>query len=136
MISFIYPNELNIDFYHTSFFRGINLIVISFILCKINHIPLTLQSPSSYSLTTQRSILLTIYTATMTFSHFYLPIPIVHTISCSGIFFIFILDYFRNGIKINKQQAILIGISVCGTIITINGRLIMSKLDPSYQFQS
>ena len=40
----------------------------------------------------------------LAYSQFYLPLPIVHTLNGSGPLFVFIVDYFLNGIKINRKQ--------------------------------
>ena len=64
------------------------------------------------------------------FSQFYLSLPIVHTICGGGPIFIFIVDYYMNGIKINMKQFLGILIGIIGLILTINGRLLMVYLDP------
>lgn len=63
-------------------------------------------------------------------AQFILPIPIVHTISCSGTLFVFIIDYFKNGIKINSRQAIGIVIGVVGVVLVSNGNLLTKWVDP------
>lgn len=64
------------------------------------------------------------------FSQFYLPLPIVHTICGGGPIFIFIVDYYMNGIKINMKQFIGIIIGIIGLIFTVNGGLIMVYFNP------
>ena len=69
-------------------------------------------------------------------SQFYLPLPIVHTISGAGPIFIFIIDYYINRIKINKKQLIGIVIGVLGLVLTVNGRIIMTYFDPTFSIDS
>jgi drug/metabolite transporter (DMT)-like permease len=66
------------------------------------------------------------------FSQFVLPLPVCYTISCSGILFVFIIDYFVNGTSINKKQIIGIVIGIMGVILTSNGSLITTLIDPTY----
>lgn len=69
-------------------------------------------------------------------AQFILPIPIVHTISCSGTLFIFIIDYFMHGITINPRQVIGIIIGLLGVFLVINGNLLTKWLDPSYEYKT
>ena len=65
-------------------------------------------------------------------AQFYLPLPIVHTICGSGPIFVFILDYYLNGVRINLKQLIGIILGLLGLILTVNGRLIILYFDPSF----
>jgi drug/metabolite transporter (DMT)-like permease len=53
---------------------------------------------------------------------FYLPIPIVHTLSCTGALFVFAIQYFYGGVKITRQQGISVLIAFSGILLTVNGR--------------
>jgi|LakMenEpi03Aug12_release.lakeMendotaPanAssembly.Ray.scaffolds.fasta_scaffold1209799_2 drug/metabolite transporter (DMT)-like permease len=65
---------------------------------------------------------MTIYSGIISLSQFILPLPIVHTINSSGVIFVFIIDYFINGIQINKRQAIGITIGLIGVLVVGNQR--------------
>ena len=69
-------------------------------------------------------------------SHFYIPIPIVHTLSGIGPIFVFIMDYYKNGVKINKKQIVGIILGLVGVILIVNGRIIIHFIDPSYSLDS
>jgi drug/metabolite transporter (DMT)-like permease len=56
----------------------------------------------------------------LTMIQFYLPLPMVYTINSSAPIFIFIMDYFINGIKINKIQLFSLLFGVIGILFTIN----------------
>lgn len=58
----------------------------------------------------------------LSLSQYFLPLPIVHTIAMSGISWTFVIDYIKNGVKINKKQFIGIILSFLGVIIVSNGR--------------
>lgn len=79
---------------------------------------------------------MTLHSFTTGLSQFILPLPITHTIGSSGTIFIFIIDYFMNGTKINIKQGIGIGIGLFGVFLTSNGQLITKILDPSYESKS
>lgn len=60
---------------------------------------------------------------------FILPLPIIHTISCSSILFVFLIDYFMNGTKVNEKQIVGIVTGVIGVFVTSNGLLLENLLD-------
>ena len=59
-------------------------------------------------------------------AQFYLPLPIVHLILCSSSIFVAIIDYFRNGVKMNSAQIQGIIIGFVGLALIINDDLILS----------
>lgn len=76
-----------------------------------------------------RSIIMAMYSLVFALSQFILPLPVVHTINCSGQIFIFLLDYFLYGVKINCQQAIGVFLGIVGVLLAGNGRVIMELMD-------
>lgn len=68
----------------------------------------------------KRNIIMVIHGLAMTVSQFYLPLPIVHTINFFAPIFIFIIDYFENGVKISKIQFFFLIFSILGLLCTIN----------------
>jgi drug/metabolite transporter (DMT)-like permease len=79
-----------------------------------------------------RSILMSFHSLCTGFAQFVLPLPVCFTISCRGILFVLIIDYFVNGTSINKKQIIGIVIGILGVTLTSNGQLITTLIDPSY----
>ena len=69
-------------------------------------------------------------------SHFYIPIPVIHTLSGTGPIFVFVIDYYKNGVNINKKQLVGIILGICGLILTVNGRILMSWIDPTFSLDS
>lgn len=63
-----------------------------------------------------------VHLLTMGFSQFILPLPIVHTVNVCGIIFVFIIDFYLNGIEIVRQQFYGIIIAIVGVLITANNR--------------
>lgn len=70
-----------------------------------------------------------IYTLVLTLAQFILPLPVVHTINCSGQILIFVVDYFLNRVKINFKQAIGVFLGVMGVLLAGNGKVIMELMD-------
>ncbi len=52
---------------------------------------------------------------------FYLEQPILQTINSCGPIFIFVMDYFMNGVKINHKQFIGVVLAIFGVLLTVNG---------------
>lgn len=67
---------------------------------------------------------MTIYSGVISLAQFILPLPIVHTINSSGVIFVFMIDYFINGIQINKRQAIGITVGLIGVLVMGNQRFL------------
>jgi drug/metabolite transporter (DMT)-like permease len=65
---------------------------------------------------------MTIYSGVISLAQFILPLPIVHTINSSGVIFVFMIDYFINGIQINKRQVIGITVGLIGVLVVGNQR--------------
>lgn len=75
---------------------------------------------------------MTFYSIIFSISQFIIPLPISHTISCSGVIFVFIIDYMINGVQINRNQGIGIFMGILGVLMTGNSKLILVFLDSSY----
>jgi drug/metabolite transporter (DMT)-like permease len=75
---------------------------------------------------------MTMHSCTIGLAQFILPLPICHTISCSGCLFIFIIDYVLNGTKINSKQALGIFIGISGVLLVANDKIITKWFNPSY----
>lgn len=60
---------------------------------------------------------------------FVVSAPVNHTITISGPLFVFLIDYYINGVKINKKQATGVAMGIIGVIITVNAEYLMSLYD-------
>ena len=80
----------------------------------------------------KRNSIMVIHGLAIAAAQFYLPLPIVHTISFFAPIFIFIIDYFENGVRINKSQFYCLLAGVLGIICTINNDLVTKIIDPDY----
>lgn len=69
-------------------------------------------------------------------AQFIMPLPIVHTIACSGTLFVFIIDFFINGTKINIKQLIGIILGIVGVLLASNGKIITKYFDPDYEYHT
>lgn len=97
--------------------------------CRLTDSPLEIKDSRSIKFLTIRSVIVALYMLMFSLSQFILPLPAVHAINCSGEIFIFVVDYFRNGVKINFQQAIGVFVGLIGVLVAGNGRVIMELID-------
>lgn len=66
----------------------------------------------------------------------YLPLPVVHTIGCSSIAAVYVIDYFMNGVTITKKGLIGVILSLVGVFVMANSRLVLDLFDSSFVFDS
>jgi drug/metabolite transporter (DMT)-like permease len=59
-----------------------------------------------------------------------------NTISISGPLFVFLIDYYINGVTINKKQIVGIALGILGVILAINADYFMSQLNDDYHQES
>ena len=63
-------------------------------------------------------------------SQYILPLPIVHTLGCTGTLFVFLIDYLLNNVKINSKQSIGILLGFIGALIATNSRILAQIINP------
>lgn len=74
------------------------------------------------------------YLLILPLSQVYLPLPIVHTIGCTSIATVYILDYFMNGVIITRNGIIGIVFAIVGAVVMANDRLILDLFVDDYHF--
>ena len=84
----------------------------------------------------KRNMIMVIHGLAITAAQFYLPLPIVHTVNFSAPIFVFVIDYFENGVRISKLQFYFLLCSVFGVLCTINSTLVSKMIDKNFQFKS
>lgn len=114
--------------------RGITCILINYLVCKMMGIDVDFRNGESFRILTMRSIIMGVHSFCFALSQFVLPLPIVHTIGCSGTLFIFVIDYLLNHVRINVKQVIGIIVGFLGSLVAINGRVLTKWIDPSYEY--
>ena len=126
VISFIYPNEHNFNLFETGLVRGLATSIINFLICyKFSYDVDFKPSVSPIEPLNIRNFIITIQGIGITYVQFYLPLPVVHIIGCSGSIFIAVIDYLRFGVKLNSEQIKGIAIGFFGLMIVINDDLIL-----------
>lgn len=68
--------------------------------------------------------------------HFVLSFPLINSITITGPLFVFLIDYYINGVTINKMQAVGIAFGFAGILININGDYLMTIIDPTFEIAS
>jgi len=84
----------------------------------------------------KRNMIMVIHGLAITAAQFYLPLPIVHTVNFFAPIFVFVIDYFENGVRISKLQFYFLLCSVFGVLCTINSTLVNKMIDKNFQFKS
>ena len=135
VISYIYPNEIHLNFLENSFIRGISGLLFSATICFYKGHSLDVH-PRYLAPITIRGIAMLADTLMFGLSQFFLPMPIVHTIASTGTLFIILLDYFVNGVKLNSKQMVGVSISFLGMLLVINGKWLISYIDPAYEMET
>ena len=135
-LSWIHSNEYNINPIQTTVIRAFVMAAWNYVICKYNNYPLDIKTSFAHTVITRRNLLQTVHSMVMASAQFILPLPVVHTISASGVLWVFTLDYLLYGVAINSAQACGIVIGFGGVLLNVNGSLITSWWDPSYIFNS
>lgn len=101
-------------------------MVLNYVIARVFNIEIDYKNPHNLYNINKRNIIVSLQGLLYTLSNFYVPQPIVATINSTGPLFVFILDYYINGTKINKSQFYGILIGLLGVIFIVNGGLILS----------
>lgn len=134
--SWLYCNEHRISFADSTMCRGLVSMSLSYAVCSSQKDADWLAYRGNLGMLTVRSVIMCLQSFTTGLAQFILPLPIVHTIACSGTIFVFVFDYALNGIAIGKQQLLGMFIGLAGVLLTSNGKLIMSYVSPLYEEHS
>lgn len=135
-IAWIYINEHKINIAEVTMIRGITCIVVNYLMCRWLGIDTDFKNPLTFKVLTTRSLLMGVHSFAFALSQYILPLPIVHTISCSGTLFVFLIDFLMNHVRINVKQAVGIAIGFLGSLIAINGRILTKMIDPDYEYKT
>lgn len=133
--SFIYPNEHQVEFYQTCLTRGYGLMIVGYVAAKRENIPLAFEGEVLRKMNV-RNMLMIFFGWNLALSQFYLPLPIVHTISGAGSIFVFVVDYFLNGVGITAKQLVGVIVGFVGLSLTVNGNIIMHYFHPEFEQHS
>ena len=109
------------------------MLIIPYFLCRYFGFDSNEPKYSNYYWLNLRNGIMIIFAFSMSFVQFVLPLPIVHTITASGNIFIFFWDYYLYSTTITSKQLKGIVIGLVGVVLLINGRIILSIIDPSYE---
>lgn len=93
-LAFIYVNDNKVNPIETSMMRGFACVVVNIIIGRYYDMTLDFKYDVNFKNLIKRNIILVIHGLAITMAQFYLPLPIVHTISFFSPIFIFVIDYF------------------------------------------
>ena len=132
-LAFIYANDHKIPAIETSLVRGMVSMVLNFAIARYYGMTLDYKYDVNFNNMLKRNIILVVHGIAITAAQFYLPMPIVHTINFFAPIFIFVIDYFENGVRISKTQFYFLFFSVLGLLCTINSELVNSLLKTDHK---
>lgn len=78
-----------------------------------------------------RNVIMTLQGISCAFVQFYLPLPVVHTIGCSGAIFVCIVDYLRYEVSLSWEQKKGVAVGFLGILLVINNKLLSGADDSS-----
>jgi drug/metabolite transporter (DMT)-like permease len=135
-LAFLYANDKKINPVETSLIRGILLMVINFAIIRYYDMGVDFKYDVTWWNLFKRNGIVVIHGLAITAAQFFLPLPIVHTINFFAPIFIFIIDYFENGVRINRAQFTSLMVGVLGIITTLNDELVAKLMDPEYEMKT
>ena len=133
---YLYLNEAEVRGFEGTFIRGFLHIICGHFFCMKNKKTVAFSHTQSFMTLCIRNGAMIFYATSIGVAQFYLPLPIVHTICGSGPIFVFIIDYFMNGVGINAKQFMAIVIAVAGLVLAINGSMLIKYIDPEFETHS
>lgn len=134
--SFIYVSQHHFSPIQTNLARGASICLSHILICLILGISLDFKSSKDVKYLLIRNTLIGFHQVVYTAMHFVLSFPLINSITITGPLFVFIIDYYINGVTINRVQAIGIAIGFAGILININGDFLMTLIDPTYEITS
>lgn len=119
--SFIYPNEKRMHPLETSLSRAIVCLIANYAIMKYQGGTMDLRDPKTNFYATYRSVTNTFQGMIVAFLMFYIPMPIIHTISSSSSVFTAAIEHYCYGLDISNRSKILILVSIFGVMLQANG---------------
>jgi drug/metabolite transporter (DMT)-like permease len=108
---------------------------MNYFVCRATDSSIDFKVPrNNVKLLVFRSSIMVLHGFIFALSQHILPLPIVHTIGCTGTLFVFLFDFIINSIRINGKQAFGIIAGLIGALIATNGQVLTSLIDPSYEY--
>lgn len=132
-VGFLFVSQHHFNPMQTNIARGTAIVFTHVLICMFFGIPLHFKSSRDIKYLLIRNTLVIIHQIVYTGMYFVLSYPLVNSIVITGPLFVFIIDYYVNGVTINNSQAIGIAIGFAGILININGDFLMTLVDPTYQ---
>lgn len=93
-LAFIYANECKFNPVETSLVRGIASVILNFCIIRYYGMDLDYKYNTNFWNLIKRNSIMVIHGLALAAAQLYLPLPLVHTLSCSAPIYIFVIDYF------------------------------------------
>lgn len=132
-LSFLYVSQHHFSPFQTNLARGTAICFSHILIFYYLAIDINFKSWRDIKLLLIRNTLMGLHQYFYSWLHYVLSFSLLNSIFVTGPLFVFIIDYFLNGVTINRDQTWGIVVSFVGIFININGNLIMKIIDPSFQ---
>jgi hypothetical protein len=93
-LGFIFANDNKINPIETSLLRGIASVILNYSMARYYDMTLDFKYDVTFINVFKRNFIMVLHGLAMGTAQFYLPLPIVHTISFFAPIFIFVIDFF------------------------------------------
>ena len=135
-VSFVYVSQHHFSPLQTNLARGAAICFKHILLCRFLGIPLDFKSSRDLKYLLVRNTLIGLHQVVCTAMYFVLSFPLINSITITGPLFVFLIDYYVNGVTINRLQAIGIAVGFAGILVNINGDFLMTLIDPAFETTS
>lgn len=134
--SYIYSNENDLDMYEANIAKGVVGAIMNYLVIYFWKIPMHLHIRRVFIWLFIINACVLSYFYTLPLSQVYLPLPIVHTIGCSSIATVAVIDFWINGTKMTNKGLMGVLLSLIGVALMANNRFFVSLFDKDFVFDS
>jgi drug/metabolite transporter (DMT)-like permease len=133
LLFLLYVSQHGFSPFQTNFARGVCIFFTHIAIGSYLGIGLSFKNAHDFKYLLIRNSLFLIQQFVYAAMHYVLSFPLINSINISGPLFVFLLDYYLNGVTINRVQAVGIAVAFAGILLNINGDFLMSLLDPAFE---
>ena len=129
---FYYVSGHNVSAWETTLARGSAVTLSHMVILWFLGMTADFKTWFDLKSTFIRNSIIVVHQIVYSQTHFYLPYPVTNAITLTGPLFAFVVDYYMNGIEVNKKQIIGILAGVLGVILASNSQFILYLIDDDY----
>jgi drug/metabolite transporter (DMT)-like permease len=135
-LCFVYVSQHNYSPVEANLIRGVTIFITHFFIARFLGMDLDFKDAHNNKYLLIRNAIMIVNQIAYTAMHFVVPIPVINILNISGSIFAFLCDYLLYGTPLHKEQVPGIIAGCLGVAVTVNGELLMSWLDPTYEYNT